>query len=131
MTVSNQTEFQVSGDKTKWEPPKQVVKRITKRIKPDGTETIEVRFIVSEMEEQRVQNTTSKTSNSNQATTRRKNPTQTTNHNDEELFEPDMTESSNIRISIGAMKRKVSGINNQSTPPYFMILSVNLICAVG
>jgi hypothetical protein len=101
------SEFLVSNKGTQWEPPKQVVKRITRKIKPDGSETIEVRFIVSDVEVNRVQALTNE--NQTASTIRRKNPLQALPSQEaEDLFEDEKSEAQALKLNIGKMKHKVT-----------------------
>jgi hypothetical protein len=97
------SEFLVSQKGPQWEPPKQVVKRIIRKIKPDGSETIEVRFIVSDVEVSRVQ-----AKNGGNQSTKRKNVTQAPTHEFEDLFEDEKSEAHALKLNIGKMKNKVS-----------------------
>ena len=104
---ANQSEFLLANNKVQWEPPKQVVKRITRKIASDGTETIEVRFIVSETEVHRVMGTQKSTiSNTNQSNPRKK--TSSHANEGEEIFEEERAESHSLKINLGKIKTKVT-----------------------
>ena len=94
------SEFLVSQTGPQWEPPKQVVKRITRKIKPDGSETIEVRFIVSDVEVSRVQG-------KKEGATKRKSTVQALTREFEDLFEDERSEANALKLNIGKMKNKV------------------------
>jgi hypothetical protein len=100
------SEFLVSNQGVQWEPPRQVVKRITRKIKPDGSETIEVRFIVSDVEVNRVLALPGDTATA----ARRKPPAakQTLPSNGlGDLFEDEKSEAQALKLNIGKMKNKV------------------------
>lgn len=99
-----QSEFVISKG-IQWEAPKQVVKRITRKIKPDGSETIEVRFIVSEVEVSRV---LSKMDSQQTTNTKKKNSQQNHLNETEDLFEDEKSEAHALKLNIGKMKNKVA-----------------------
>lgn len=96
------SEFVVSQG-IQWVPPKQVVKRITRKIKLDGSETIEVRFIVSDVEVSRVLSK----NGGNQTSAKKKTVNQKHMIENEDLFEDEKSDAHSLRLNIGKMKTKV------------------------
>jgi hypothetical protein len=96
------SEFLVNQNGPPWKPPKQVVKRIIRKIKRDGSETIEVRFIVSDVEVRRVQ----AKKEANQSSNKRKDVVQAPRNDCEDLFEDARSDENALKLNIGEMKDK-------------------------
>jgi hypothetical protein len=97
------TSREESAARSRWTAPQRVVKRITRTIKPNGTEIIEVRFIVSDAEVARVEQEKAKPTRRgvSEGAGRRKS----TGFDDQDLFQDE--HDNGLKIKVGFLKSKV------------------------
>ncbi len=112
-SIGNDSEIPVLS----FTPPDQVVKRITTTIKPDGTQIIEVKYILKKSEVKRVQRESSKRSSTASSLDYlcaegggvRKRRGGGGDDDAPSLFQEEAGEENSLRIKFGRMKNKVCG----------------------
>lgn len=104
-------QFSIGGESAvaavKFVPPERVVKRIRTVIKPDGTEVVEVRFIVSANEVRRVLREQSKKSSVHSRVSTSNGGARPLDEHLGDTFEDDTGEEHGLKLKLGRMKEKV------------------------
>ena len=104
-SIGNESEIAA----VRFTPPERVVKRITTTIKPDGTQVVEVRFIVSSVEVRRVLREQGRRSSTARIPANGGPGMSTGREGDDmgDIFEDD-AEEAGLRLKFGRMKHKAS-----------------------